>query len=432
MNKGDIQIVISSLAQIEQNNVGERIATQYKNKELTTIYWQDISAAEFPGLVARAVVQLRAAMESKDARFYPNIFPCEVGSYQNRNVVNIIQQFLNQIKANDWANSITLLMILIDYQIFCGFWDKSERKLHGADEIRGQELITEIETRKLQVSALSDEVKQALSGLQDALGSIRGTRDEVSQILGKVRKDSEEVANTANQAAGRDGKLMEIVKTQENHKIATEKQLMEINSRNEELKNNQNQVKEQLDKSEKAYLWIKEKEAVVNELAGTAAAGILGQKFEERKNALKPSVDMWMKGVVLAFIASSIWITVSFSYLRKDGGDIWHTLIMNFGLLLPAVFATGWTIRQYARERQYQEEYAFRSSVAMTLSAFADRLQGVQDSRAELIRTTVERLYQMPIDLTIKPRSSFFGRTKPLEELTKVIVEAIKETRGKS
>jgi hypothetical protein len=131
-----------------------------------------------------------------------------------------------------------------------------------------------------------------------------------------------------------------------------------------------------------------------------------------------------------SFIAGAVWVGLAYKYLRKDGADVWQMVAMNFGLLVPAVFMVGWTMRQYGRERQFHEEYAFRSSVAMTLSAFADRLEGTSDGRSDLIRQTVERLYQMPLELSPRPRGLLGFRSKTIQDIAKAAVETHKEAKG--
>ena len=52
------------------------------------------------------------------------------------------------------------------------------------------------------------------------------------------------------------------------------------------------------------------------------------------------------------------------------------------------------TIKQYVRERTFQEEYAFRSAIALTVQAYGD-IAG--SKKEDLISKAVENIYNMPI-----------------------------------
>ena len=83
MNRDNIESVENMLSEIEAMNIGERIGTQYKDKDLESMMWHETTALEFPGLVTRVVGQLRAELEGDRLRFYPTLFPSETPQYQN-------------------------------------------------------------------------------------------------------------------------------------------------------------------------------------------------------------------------------------------------------------------------------------------------------------------------------------------------------------
>jgi hypothetical protein len=101
-----------------------------------------------------------------------------------------------------------------------------------------------------------------------------------------------------------------------------------------------------------------------------------------------------------------VWVAYAKMTFSISSQDIWVLLASNFGILLPPAFLLTFVSVHYGRERQFQEEYAFRSAIAMTLSAFAERLGTDEAAKKELIKNTVERLYQTPLLLSEKPKSA--------------------------
>jgi hypothetical protein len=86
MTQDNLKSIGNTLSEIEKINISERIATQFKDKDLETIIWYETTAFEFPCLACRVIAQLRGEMESGAMRFYPNIFPSETPNYQNKNL----------------------------------------------------------------------------------------------------------------------------------------------------------------------------------------------------------------------------------------------------------------------------------------------------------------------------------------------------------
>ena len=109
--------------------------------------------------------------------------------------------------------------------------------------------------------------------------------------------------------------------------------------------------------------------------------------------------------------------------------DGWTTLALNFGLLLPAIFLVGFFGTQFKKVRHFEEEYAFRSAVAMTLGAFADRLKNVGTQHDALITETVEKLYRLPMLLQEREHGSGWFKQRAVERTLKTAVELVKEVK---
>lgn len=429
MNREDVPRVANLLDDIDQLAIGQSIAAQFKDKDLESVVWQEITSLEFAGLVSRTVLQLRAEVERNRLRFYPTNFPSEIGGYQNRNIVQCLHQLHSSIHSANWPEAAVYLRLLIDYQIFCGFWDRGERTLHSVPKLRRAELLKNLETRQTHVEALATDVKRALAGLQEALGNLRATQDEVAQLLGAIRKSSDEATSLVAQARGNEGKLEEIIKTQDNHKRVTEEFLLRIDAHNVYFEKAVTAADVHLAKGKDTLAWIKEKEALVNEIAGTAAAGALGQKFEARRRELGKVCIGWLFVLVAALGASGWWLWFVHTNFHLQNGNIWMELASNFGLMLPAVFLLIFVTAQYLKERHFQEEYAFRASVAMTMKAFADELVAGNGDRNQVLRETIQKLYQLPSGLMGKDEESPLLAARATTHVIKGVLQVLREAK---
>ena len=81
------------------------------------------------------------------------------------------------------------------------------------------------------------------------------------------------------------------------------------------------------------------------------------------------------------------------------------------------------TIKQYVRERTFQEEYAFRSAIALTVQAYGD-IAGTK--KEELIMKAIATIYSLPSMMKEKSNNFFGYRSKILNDTMKEVNETLK------
>lgn len=74
----------------------------------------------------------------------------------------------------------------------------------------------------------------------------------------------------------------------------------------------------------------------------------------------------------------------------------WEIIVVNFIKTIPFFFLLYYAIAQYNKERNYQEEYAFKSATALTIKAYADILK-TEENKDQLILRAVYNVYKNPI-----------------------------------
>lgn len=242
----------------------------------------------------------------------------------------------------------------------------------------------------------------------------------------------EVVGTLLNQATSHQAAIEQILAQQKTNHATFVQELAEIAKSKQDLSEKLGQAADNLTQSEGRLAFMREKADWVSQLAGTAAAGVLGKKFEARMRQLNASAEIWAKATAWSVVAAAIWLFYCHTYLIIEGESVWATFALNFGLLLPAIFIVGFFAKQFGKVRHFEEEYAFRSAVAMTVSAFADRLADSPDERHKLIAETVEKLYRLPVLLQEKESHGWFSQrsTERMVKATTELVSAVKKPSG--
>lgn len=144
---------------------------------------------------------------------------------------------------------------------------------------------------------------------------------------------------------------------------------------------------------------IKKYEAQLTELLGQAVGGNLFRSFTARKMELTKPLQFWTTAMFVSFAAAAAWIY----FIVLHGGNVdgiwWHNILGNTVKVSPAFLFIFYCVVQRNKERLFQEEYAFKASVALTIDAYS-KLVGDQDERDRLISQAVQGIYRSPIKTT--------------------------------
>jgi len=92
---------------------------------------------------------------------------------------------------------------------------------------------------------------------------------------------------------------------------------------------------------------------------------------------------------------------------------------------LPAIFILLFTINQYRKERNFQEEYAFKSAVALTIDAYSKTLTDPAN-RDKLILDAVLNVFKTPIEEKFSDRIKTKTALDTIKELTQTTQDILK------
>lgn len=187
-------------------------------------------------------------------------------------------------------------------------------------------------------------------------------------------------------------------------------------------------------KETEAFLTAKKEE--INKLTSFAADGALGHSFNDRRDKLDVTVLFWRRLLPWATGVTIVWMLIIFSggfgfvpLLSSTTPNPWLNLLLNTLKTSPLVLFLLFVIKQYNRERNLQEEYAFRAAVAMTISAYADKLT-TEQNKEKIILESVQRVYTSPRISAPEAGFNFRLPSKDMGELVKGLTDALKELKG--
>ena len=132
-------------------------------------------------------------------------------------------------------------------------------------------------------------------------------------------------------------------------------------------------------------------------------------------------------------VLTGVWIVIVFTCLLPHFTNEWLNIMISILKTSPAFILLGFVFSQYKKERNLQEEYAFKSAVAMTLTAYSEMLSESDDpkniSRQQMLLKSIEMVYNQPQIYPAKSEPLFSFNTKSLKETIETLSEAVKNIK---
>ncbi len=426
MNTNQISDLETRIKNIEQLEIETLVATIFKDQDIESIKIGQFSVPEYVSTVKRLLKQFKSEFE-ENGHFLPFQY-----NYQNEfgsgNLQSDWQNLASQIGAKQQANlnsSVGFINRLVYYQIANGFWDKSTRKIHKPNEIKIVELkdqldfigkqlkeyggnyknlIDELAIKKEEMQNLVKQKNQELQQIANNLQTANSNTNQIAQLLNNSTSTNEKINGVLNQ---QNQNLETQKKKGETQDTYFKKQSETFNtletSLNEKIKEVENQIADftkQLEFVEGKREFFEERNNYLDELIGREVGASLFETFKQRKGELERPVNKWLWIVIamaiLTFGAILIIFTNAFGFLGDVPSEISTIrLITNSIKTLPFFFLLFYAVAQYNKERNFQEEYAFKSAVALTIKAYSDIIKK-DELKDELIVTSVSGIFKSP------------------------------------
>lgn len=402
-------------------DIKKLIAEVYKSqKDLNTVAIGEFTAIELSASLNKVFTQFKEELTTTYAKSLPfqYNFNNEFGA---GNLHADLNQIVAYIQGNQFTNIPAYLNRIIHYQAINGIWEKSKRKYFRPEE---ENLLEESERIKIvskhleslfsESSTFFTSLKQKEEGLDNFIKQKQSQLSEIESLLTAARQHASEINEHNSKSATLAEKVSSLLDTSSEKEATISELLGKINKQQSESKKLTASIKSLLDeyaemlgslntdyqknlevvKSKTEY--FEERNTYLNALIGREVGASLFETFKQRKTELAPSVSFWKRTVPIMTVATIAWIFFLFG--NSDISDITLQLFgINTLKTIPAVFLLLFSISQYSKERHFQEEYAFKSAVALTINAYADQLNDAAN-KDKLIMDSVSEIYKSPMD----------------------------------
>ncbi|MBT1849606.1 hypothetical protein [Enterobacter ludwigii] len=420
MNIQQKEQVLGLLDAFDAINFNDKVAESFKDSgDISQINIGDISVNDYVTLVNKVRHHFRQEFDGLNYVTLPFSynFGSEIGS---GNLQSDISNMNAYISSANYINSLSYVYRLANYQRVNGFWElntrrafkKTERKLQEEYELLEMKKSI-IEQRILELDGFVGKVRDAEVRVNTFLEESQSQIKTYEALLQNLVSQNDSINNMFNSATGVVEKINSQLALAENKNSSIDKIFDDSEKTLDAIKLNISQYKEEYGEISKklnalnssfdeklAFVvgkeeYFKERNDYLDALIGREVGASLFETFKQRKNELAPSVNFWKIAVPVLAIATVLWIFFLFHLSEGQTMD-YKLIIINSIKALPAIGLLLFGISQYSKERNFQEEYAFKSAVALTLKAYSEQLIS-EENKDALILSSVSSIYKSPI-----------------------------------
>jgi hypothetical protein len=433
MNFNQISDLETRISNLEQLDIKTIVATIFNDQDIESVNIGQFSVPEYVSTVKRLLKQFKSEFK-ENGHFLPFQYNYQ-NEFGNANLLSDLQNLASQIEAKNPTNlnsSVKLINRLVYYQIANGFWDKSTRKIHKPNEIKIVEL-------KDQLDFIAKQLKEYGSNYKNLIDELAVKKEELQNLVKQKNQELQQIANNLQTANSNTNQIAELlnkststnekingVLNQQNDHLDTQKKKGDtqdtyFDNQSESFSNLETSLNDKVKEVEKQITgfttqlefvegkreFFEERNNYLDELIGREVGASLFETFKQRKDELEKPVNKWLYIVIamaiLTFGAILIIFTNAFGLLGDLPAEISTIrLITNSIKTLPFFFLLFYAVSQYNKERNFQEEYAFKSAVALTIKAYSDIIKK-DELKDELILTSVLEIFKSPtVDKTKK------------------------------
>ncbi|MBO2658108.1 hypothetical protein [Shewanella algae] len=304
---------------------------------------------------------------------------------------------------NNWANLVGMIIYYHDKLGFDNQNDEIEVVKSDIQDLR--EKLSLIRNQFNDIRTVSNQLAEQLKS-ESELQKIQKSK------LNRIQLIQEQVEAIKNEAALNLGDLKVQKKTTDeileaNHNAS--KYIKENESLYNELQGFYKNISLKNDdfiKSEKEYNdsianikvktdELQEIEDYLKQLTDVAVGAKLFETFKQRKEELTSTINFWKWAVPITVVLSIIWIVLVFS-LNSSKDMTWFVILISSIKSIPALFLMYFSISQFTKERNFQEEYAFKSTVALTIKAYVDQVND-NNNKDKVIIDSLSEIYKSPV-----------------------------------
>lgn len=417
MNIDQRNACLAAIEILKKVDIAATLESTYPEMDLKKIEINGLTGKQILTELPRTIRQI-----GSELKFNYAILPLVFNAEGNINLQSDLTSLPNYITTKQWTSVAVILTRLIQYQKLYGFYDRSPIKLHDVNAIelkKREEQIKFLEARVNRLNQEANEIKNQLTSDKKSFSNyITVKQKELEEIKTNVqasREATQGVQNLLTQATElnekinsikvqQDEKLGESKKNQEEQKVSFNTLLKDLNlilesgtSTHSELEKQKTTFTAHLEFVDSKKQHFEDRNKYLDDLIGREGSAALFETFKHRKEQLDKPVRFWQWSVAVVSVVTAAWVLAVFTNLFRefDLSIEWQKLIINSLKTLPGFILLGFTIKQYSKERAFQEEYAFKSAVALTVRSYVDVIKN-EEFKDNLTLAAVLGIYHPP------------------------------------
>lgn len=440
MNVQELNNIKLYIGQIEDFDIDQYIIDNFPDTPLENVMFGDYNSLEFKKIYKSVINRFKALIQSNMVLMLPtSYFPNGSGN----NIIGVLRDLVSYISNKNNQGIFNGIRYIFEYCIQFGNWErnityKPKISQENIENLAGEiELIqTKLEQENNKLIRLIEEYSKSKSDLDNKI--IQAT-EFYDTIKDKAKNANEYDISIRSYLSSSEANknTIETLKTN----IATLEQKITENiedykKRFEDVVNQNTRSLSLIREAEDLQKNILSQKQEVENLIGAAADGSLGTHFRERKNQIQKNVITFGVLAVVFFNLTCLLVFMIFKGFDINNSD-WVHFVINILRTSPAWFLVWWLISRYSKERKLQEEYAFKSAIAMTMREHSKLLKATdsgdvdnRDSQQIMLLRAMDNIYSPPDTKQSKEGDNI--NPKNVEGFISKLIELIKEFRIRS
>lgn len=420
-----INSINTQIQLFDKLNLAELFAISYPNQsELENIQISKMTIAEFVNLSKRVVFQLDKEIKTENALVLPTHFTSP--EFGQSTIDGMLTNLVSQISNRQFPNAENSLLALAQYQMQNGFYDKSKLKIHSTENLElkkaNDELIIISENYKQlksQYTSLLTELTAQKKSVADFLTQKQTELQQISNNLASANTNNTQIQSLLNSSTQSETKITSSLEQIEKEKKKAEEITIAIDTNFTAFKSDFADLLKKLNSTETDYQalfkdfqekhsfveskhkYFEDRNTYLDNLIGREVGASLFETFKQRKLELTEPLKWWRIAIAVMTGLTFVFILAIFTNFFGYFGVIptsftWENIVVNGLKASPFVFLLYYCISQYNKERNFQEEYAFKSASALTIKAYSDILKD-DKNKDDLVLKAVFSVFRSPI-----------------------------------
>ena len=319
-----------------------------------------------------------------------------------------LSQLIVLIAASIKKQNVTVLSIctrnLAVYEMMFGFWNAPQKDnldervaaITEAEEKTGA-LFDKASEEFERILKMTDLVKNQMMSVTEAEQDAKAKSAEAAEKVAEIQTLTDQLdAQKQGLEKLRESLALKMTDAEDKDRQFSEK--MEavqslIDQANAKISEIDSMTENSLKGVQACLTTSNEKVEEIKKMTDFVGGGSLGSSFSKRKRSLGWKARVWLFLSLVLFGGASWWIYNVFTRFGVHTDSVWADVVINVAMSSMAVFALIFALWEYGKERKLQEEYAFRETIVLTLTACLEQLDACnRDDVKKLLSDTVEKL----------------------------------------